>query len=114
MIRLGKYSFESKYWKGISGKAVSLITHLLEVDPTSRYTATEALESKWIKSIEVEKSDLEAHTLGNSVQSISKESIRLKSAVKAVQWLNRSKQISNSLAVSSLTVDGFDQLDIEA
>lgn len=109
LIRLGKLRFDSKYWKGISGEAIRLIMNLLEVDPTSRFTASHALESDWIKSIEraEQAKSLASHTLKNSLPGISKESNRLKNLVKSVQWLNRDKHIS------SLTVDSVVDLDLD-
>lgn len=103
IIRLGKFSFDKKYWSKVSREATELITHLLEVDPSTRYTATQALESDWIKNIE--QSRLSQHDLGSSLTAISKESTRLKSVVKAVQWINQASKKQN-FTVSSLTVDG--------
>lgn len=101
IIRLGKYSFDSKYWGGISDEATSLIKHLLDIDPTTRYTATQALESDWIKSIDEEL--LAKNALTNSLTGISKESHRLKGLVKSVQWLRSST--TDKRLLSSLTVD---------
>lgn len=97
VIRLGKYNFDSRYWSGTTDAAKGLIKHLLEVDPSTRFSATEALSSDWIKS--VEEAELARSDLSNSISRISRESTRLKSIVRSVQWLNKSK------ALSSLTVD---------
>lgn len=97
VIRLGKYNFESRYWSGTTDAAKGLIKHLLEVDPSTRFSATEALSSEWIKS--VEEAELARSDLSNSISRISRESTRLKSIVRSVQWLNKDK------ALSSLTVD---------
>lgn len=103
IIRLGKYTFDSKYWEGISDEATSLIKHLLDVDPTTRYTATQALESDWFKSMDEEL--LAKHALANSLTGISEESHRLKGLVKTVQWLNKGSSITDKKLLSSLTVD---------
>lgn len=99
IIRLGKFSFAKKFWTGISEEATSLISHLLDVDPTSRYTATEALQSKWFER--VKEPGLETTNLGDSLIKISKLSNSLKGTVRAIQWVNRDRRMS------SVTVDNF-------
>lgn len=107
IIRLGKYNFDTKYWTGISKEATRLIKKLLEVDPSTRYTATKALELDWIK--DMEESMLEKNNLSNSLSGMKKEHIRLKTLVRSVQWLNKDRKLS------SLTVDLGEQsmLDLE-
>ena len=100
IIRLVKYSCDSKYWAGISDESIGLITRLLEVDPLSRCTATKALQSDWIKKME--ESELARHELRDSLGGISKESTRLKKMVKSVQWLTKSHAKRH---LSSLTAD---------
>jgi len=97
VIRLGKFRFDSKYWDGISDEAMELIASLLEVDPSTRCSATKALQSTWIK--DMEDLMLAKKTLLNSASAISMESTRLQTLMKSVQWLNKSK------LMSSLTVD---------
>lgn len=101
IIRLGKYSFDKKYWAEISEEATTLIVHLLDVDPSQRYTATRALQSDWIKRTLVDTM-LDRHNLANSLTGISKESTRLKGVVRSVQWSCKSRNLS------SLTADGVD------
>ena len=96
IIRRGKYSFDSKHWAGVTEEAIGLIVHLLEVDPSTRYTATQALQLNWIKS--VEEPILEKHDLANSLTGLRKSN-RLKNLARSVQWLNKEKHMS------SLTVD---------
>lgn len=100
IIRLGKYSFDKKYWTGISEEATTLIMHLLDVDPSTRYTSTQTLHSDWIKN--TEQSTLFEHNLANSLAGISKEAARLKGVSRSVQWCNKSRNLS------SLTADGVD------
>jgi serine/threonine protein kinase len=107
MIRLGKYGFNPKYWSGISNEATALIMHLLDVDPFTRFTSTEALQSDWI----MRESLLNKHNLANSLTGIVNESIRLKGVARSVQWMIRSVDHWNDKSeplVSSLTVDGVD------
>lgn len=74
--------------------------HLLDVDPSTRYTSTLALHSDWINNME--QSTLFENNLANSLTGISKEATRLKGVVRSVQWCNKSKNLS------SLTADGVD------
>jgi|Transcript_49473 calcium/calmodulin-dependent protein kinase I len=55
LITSGSYSFPSPYWDHISNSAKDLITHLLEVDPTKRLSATECLQHSWIENNAMEK-----------------------------------------------------------
>ncbi len=88
---------------GISDEATTLITHLLDVDPTTRYTATQALKSKWFELIVQEEDNvLEKNNLGDSLVKISRLSTSLKDAVRAIQWVNRDRFLSD------VTIDNFD------
>mmetsp|Transcript_41959 Transcript_41959/g.88086 ORF Transcript_41959/g.88086 Transcript_41959/m.88086 type:complete len:409 (+) Transcript_41959:304-1530(+) len=44
----GQYNFPSRDWKGISSNARQFIRQLLQMDPTKRMTAEEALNHPWI------------------------------------------------------------------
>ncbi|KAI9639676.1 putative Serine/threonine-protein kinase [Dioszegia hungarica] len=48
-VARGYYTFLSPWWDDISTSAKDLITHLLCVDPTARYTIDEFLAHPWIK-----------------------------------------------------------------
>ncbi|KAG7337841.1 serine/threonine protein kinase [Nitzschia inconspicua] len=54
-IRYGKYTFHQKFWGHVSHNAKVLISRMLTVDVSRRITATEALESDWIRSCPDEK-----------------------------------------------------------
>ena len=88
MIRLGKYGFNPKYWSGISNEATALIMHLLDVDPSTRLSSTQALQSDWIR-----RESLVNNNLANSLTGILNESFRLKGVV-------RSDQITDLTSVS--------------
>jgi calcium/calmodulin-dependent protein kinase I len=47
-IRKGTYEFHEEYWGQVSEGAKDLIRNLLVVNPDNRYTASDALENKWI------------------------------------------------------------------
>lgn len=57
-IKLGRFSFPSPYWDGISEPAKDLIRNLLKVDPKERYTAEQLLAHEWISNIKEESTDL--------------------------------------------------------
>lgn len=109
IIRLGKISFDPKYWSGISEKAIRVIMHLLDVDPSTRYTATQALDSSWIKSIE--EAMMAKRKLRSTVSGISKQNNRLKTLVKSVQWMNKDKHMS-SLTVDPIMLESMRKLDV--
>ena len=44
-----QYSFQASIWKRISSEAKELIQQLLVIDPTSRLTAQQALQSNWLQ-----------------------------------------------------------------
>jgi len=48
LVAKGIYSFPSPCWDNISPKAKDLIKHLLEKDPSKRYTAKQTLEHDWM------------------------------------------------------------------
>jgi tRNA A-37 threonylcarbamoyl transferase component Bud32 len=57
-IKLGRFSFPSPYWDGISEEAKDLIRNLLKVDPKERYTAEQLLAHPWISNTEEPSTDL--------------------------------------------------------
>jgi len=50
MIRKGQYEFDKPYWDNVSAEAKDLITHLLCVDASKRYTVEQMLDHKWLKT----------------------------------------------------------------
>ena len=46
--RNGEYHFHHEYWKTISTDAKKMVARLLTVNPQKRYTATQALQDKWM------------------------------------------------------------------
>uniref|UniRef100_A0A3P8XTL8 Protein kinase domain-containing protein n=1 Tax=Esox lucius TaxID=8010 RepID=A0A3P8XTL8_ESOLU len=47
-ILKAEYEFDSPYWDDISDSAKDFIVHLMEKDPTIRYTCDQALQHPWI------------------------------------------------------------------
>uniref|UniRef100_A0A7R9U7E5 Uncharacterized protein n=1 Tax=Pinguiococcus pyrenoidosus TaxID=172671 RepID=A0A7R9U7E5_9STRA len=56
-IATGDYSFSHPVWKGVSKEAIDLVRKLIEVNPTVRLSAQQALEHPWIASEEPIKSE---------------------------------------------------------
>jgi len=49
-IRKGEYTFPSPYWDEVSDGAKDLISKMLVVDPSKRYSASQCLDHPWIKN----------------------------------------------------------------
>lgn len=47
-ILKAEYEFDSPYWDDISDSAKDFIVHLMEKDPSQRYTCEQALQHPWI------------------------------------------------------------------
>ncbi|KTG41275.1 hypothetical protein cypCar_00031079, partial [Cyprinus carpio] len=47
-ILRAEYEFDSPYWDDISDSAKDFISHLMEKDPSLRYTCEQALQHPWI------------------------------------------------------------------
>ena len=44
----GNYSYPSPYWDGVSAEAKDLIDHMLDTDPTRRFTCDQILAHSWL------------------------------------------------------------------
>jgi calcium/calmodulin-dependent protein kinase I len=64
LIRKGKYSFDPEYWDHISSDAKDLISKLLTVDSSKRYTCAQALLHPWINR---DGSGLQSNNLGGTL-----------------------------------------------
>lgn len=85
-IMRGKYEFHNDSWSHISPEAKSLIGSLLDVNPKSRWSAEEALESNWMTAEAEILSVTDLSAAQNQIrQSLPLE--KLRGAVKAVsRW----------------------------
>jgi calcium-dependent protein kinase len=50
-VKIGRFVFPPAEWKGVSSAAKNFISKLLELNPSSRMSAQEALEHEWLKRI---------------------------------------------------------------
>ena len=49
-VKIGEYSFKSRKWDKVSKEAKELITNMLNVDVSKRFTAEQALNHSWFKT----------------------------------------------------------------
>ena len=87
-IRVGDYTFHPEEWKSISEDAKDLIKHLLVVDPLQRWTARQALESKWLKK---EDKHLDKE-LTASLEAIKRSKRKFKNVAKTIIMMKRSSK----------------------
>ena len=67
-IRAGDYVFHEKYWKNVSVPLKQLISHLLTVNATKRWTAEQALQCDWFKKTSADS--LKSHDLSGSLDEM--------------------------------------------
>mmetsp|Transcript_17943 Transcript_17943/g.26013 ORF Transcript_17943/g.26013 Transcript_17943/m.26013 type:complete len:348 (+) Transcript_17943:104-1147(+) len=82
-IRKGQFEFHAEYWGAVSDDAKDLISSLLTVDSKKRYSADQALASKWMQK---DNEELAAVDLGVNLAEFKKFNARrkFKGAVQAV------------------------------
>lgn len=80
-IRTGEYSFNEAEWEDISEDAIELIQNLLKVDPLQRYTAKQALQSKWL---EKDDKTLESKDLSKSRDVIRRSKRKFVNVAKTI------------------------------
>ena len=87
-IRKGQYEFHEEYWGQVSDDGKNLITKLLTVDPSTRFSADTALSNKWISA---DDSKLAAQDLGVNLEQFKKFNAKrkFKAAVSTVVAANK-------------------------
>eukprot|EP00540_Astrosyne_radiata_P023258 CAMPEP_0116844798 /NCGR_PEP_ID=MMETSP0418-20121206/12901_1 /TAXON_ID=1158023 /ORGANISM="Astrosyne radiata, Strain 13vi08-1A" /LENGTH=401 /DNA_ID=CAMNT_0004475817 /DNA_START=350 /DNA_END=1555 /DNA_ORIENTATION=+ len=84
----GEYSFDPKYFGGVSEKAKLLVSCLMTVDPSKRYSSYRALQHEWFEENEESLSnELSSERLRQLVAAQAKR--KMKAAVDAVCILNK-------------------------
>lgn len=99
----GRLEFHERYWKNVSREAKEFISTLVQVDPTKRPTADEALKHPWLSLTET-AADSEHHDLSTHVKQNYAATRKWRSAVRTIQATRRMQSQSNasSSANSSL------------
>jgi serine/threonine protein kinase len=108
-IRGADFCFHEAYWKDVSVEAKQLLAGLLTTNPKFRLTATQALDSKWLK---VKDHRLENIDLSSSIRELKRfqARIHLKGAMHAVLWSVKKKFRISSEGFSKQIRD-WDQSD---
>jgi calcium-dependent protein kinase len=57
-VKSGKFDFKDEIWAKVSDEAKHLIKKMLEMNPSKRYSAQEALDDPWFKKV-IEKNELD-------------------------------------------------------
>ncbi|KAI8096632.1 kinase-like domain-containing protein [Halteromyces radiatus] len=95
-ITHARYEFHERYWRNVSQDAKDFIRQLLQLDPSKRPTATEALKNKWMTGNEA----LDVDIL-DTVRENFNAKRKFKSAVRAVKAMNRMRSGSTSTSTSN-------------
>ena len=100
-IKAGAWSFYEPDWKKISPDAKELIKGLMQVDPVERLSASEALQSKWIRQSDDFLSSRDLHA---SLQNLRCRRHDLREAAqKTFTWFNMFHQGFASKPITSPT-----------
>lgn len=93
----GDFEFHADCWGHVSEEAKNLISSLLEVDPTKRLSANDALCSNWIRSDDgfLAEKDLTSPNFGNLKRYNAKRKVR--AAVHALIAVNKLNILRNSV-----------------
>ncbi|KAG7370871.1 protein kinase [Nitzschia inconspicua] len=75
-IKLGDWKFDPDDWSHISDEAKDLIKHLMDTNVDHRFTASQALKSRWITGLSDKQ--LSIRNLSNTAQAIKDHRPRLK------------------------------------
>jgi calcium-dependent protein kinase len=96
-IFVGRYSFDSPAWKGVSHQAKEFVRHLLKVEPGHRLTAEQALQHPWLRQFTKDQASrltpsLVARICAN-VEEFSSASEFHKLALQAIAKRSNSEEI---------------------
>ncbi|KZV94779.1 Pkinase-domain-containing protein [Exidia glandulosa HHB12029] len=81
----GKVEFHERYWKNVNAKAKDFIRSLLQVDPSKRPSATEALNDPWL----TQHDPSTEHDLGEGLRANFDPRARWRAAIGAVRAAGR-------------------------
>eukprot|EP01038_Epipyxis_sp_PR26KG_P005854 gene5854-8077_t len=99
-IKQVSYELTGSNWSIISEDAKCLVRKLLDPNPTTRITAEEALNHKWMKSC---PTILENHNLSKNLEDLKRFQIRrkMRAGVRAVIATNKLKSVLKNLKKAS-------------
>ena len=95
-IREGEYEFHDEYWKNISSNAIDMITKMLVVDQTFRWTADQLLDHPWML---VPGEELTRRDISNVIKEMKTFNSRRKfrAAATAIMMSNRIRNLIKNL-----------------
>ena len=101
-IKAGAWRFYSPDWANISPEAKDLIEALLQVDPVERLSASEALQSKWIRHMSDET--LASRELPRGLANLKQRKRQLRASAKnTLTWFATIKNKFVSKPISTPT-----------
>lgn len=105
LIRKGKYEFHEQFWGDISDDAKDLVSKLLTVDPNSRYTPQQALDSAWMHD---DREMLSRRNLNFSLVQFRKFNAKRKLRQAVLATIATGK-MANFVGMGNETTFGFSQ-----
>jgi calcium/calmodulin-dependent protein kinase I len=117
-IMKGEYEFDSPYWDDISASAKEFITHLLQIDPSKRYSCEQALAHPWISGGAAKNTNIHPSVSEqmkkNAARINWKKAMNVARAIKKMQMLtiapgtNSDSMIDNSTSKDKSTENSSD------
>lgn len=92
--RNGQYEFHPDYWGRVSGDAKELVTTLLTINPSKRFSARDALDHKYMTSDDkaLQNQSVDVEKIKLSLESGKK---KMKAAINALVAANRLQDLSD-------------------
>jgi calcium/calmodulin-dependent protein kinase I len=108
LIRTGEWQFNHNDWCNVSPDARDLISNLLVVDPARRLTATQALESEWLRK---DDANLSLKDLSPTLQTMKERNKTFRSLARNVMLMNKGLSMSRGLGANGDKKDAGDVLN---
>lgn len=87
LVMRGEYYFHDEYWTDISPSAKDLIASFLQLDPSSRPTAQQAMSSCWMTLDDAELSVMDLSSTKSRMGRMATGKEKVRNAVKAVRTM---------------------------
>ena len=93
--RNGMYEFHPEYWEGVSNEVKELLSKLLTINPSNRYSAHQALNHKYMVTMNEQALRQQSVDVDKLKASLNSGKKKLKAAINAVVAANRLKDLSD-------------------
>jgi serine/threonine protein kinase len=93
--RNGMYEFHPHYWGGVSNEAKELVTKLLTINPSKRFSAQQALNHKYMMTMNEQALQQQSVDVNKLKISLNSGKNKLKAAINAVVAANRLQELSD-------------------